>query len=162
MKTNAPISVLAAVVFATAGLCGTADAGRVRTRGGGAGYHYRAPSVDRQLSRWHESNLIPAPRGRRTRHGVAPLAYFDSSAFPFLQMEFAGKVVIVPRKNAVESVQRALQGLGYYRGPASGTMNRGFEQALRKYQAESGARNTGIVDAETIESLGLDAASFKR
>jgi peptidoglycan hydrolase-like protein with peptidoglycan-binding domain len=78
----------------------------------------------------------------------------------FLQFEFAGKIMIVPRRNAVESVQRALRGLGYYRGPATGTMNRVFEQALRKYQAESGTRNSGVVDGETIESLGLNPASF--
>jgi hypothetical protein len=41
-------------------------------------------------------------------------------------------------------------------------MNAAFEQSLRKYQAEVGARNTGVVDAETVDSLGLNAASFTR
>jgi hypothetical protein len=162
MKTRSWFHFLAALEIAAASLSVTADARGVRTYSGGQGYHYRVPSIDGQLSRWQESRLIPSARGRQTRHGIAPLGFSTGSLVPFVQMEFAGKILIVPRKNVIETVQRSLAGLGYYRGPASGTMNRDFEQALRKYQAESGARNSGVVDADTLDSLGLNAASFTR
>ena len=161
MRTNALISILATIVAVMVTSSPTASARNVRTYGGGKGYHYRVPSVDAAFNRWHEAPLIPA-RGRHSRHGVAPLASVGSSMDSILQFEFSGKIVIVPRKNAIETVQRSLTGLGYYQGPATGTMNRNFEQALRKYQAASGARNSGVVDAETIDSLGLNPASFTR
>ena len=55
----------------------------------------------------------------------------------------------------VINVQRALQQLGYYPGSLTGSLNSNTRAAIAAYQQDAGLLVNGIVDAPTVEALGL-------
>ena len=54
------------------------------------------------------------------------------------------------------NVQRALQQLGYYSGALTGSLSSATRAAIGAYQRDNGLVVTGVVDAPTVEALGLD------
>jgi len=56
---------------------------------------------------------------------------------------------------AIANVQVALQDVGYYFGPATGSLSVETRAALANYQRDPGLIITGAIDQPTIESLGL-------
>ena len=56
----------------------------------------------------------------------------------------------------IVNVQRALQEQGYYAGGATGSLSPATRQAIANYQGDAGLLVTGVVDAPTVEALGLD------
>jgi hypothetical protein len=54
------------------------------------------------------------------------------------------------------NVQRALEQLGYYSGGLTGSLNRATRQALACYQRDAGLCVTGVIDAATVQALGLE------
>jgi hypothetical protein len=55
----------------------------------------------------------------------------------------------------VINVQRALQQLGYYSGSLTGSLNSNTRAAIAAYQQDAGLYVNGIVEAPTVEALGL-------
>ena len=53
----------------------------------------------------------------------------------------------------IREAQTALIKSGLYKGAATGTMNKEFEAALKKYQTEHKLKVTGHVDEATLASL---------
>jgi peptidoglycan hydrolase-like protein with peptidoglycan-binding domain len=53
-------------------------------------------------------------------------------------------------------VQRALQEEGYYAGVPTGSLTSATRQAIANYQRDAGLFVTGVVDAPTVEALGLN------
>jgi len=54
------------------------------------------------------------------------------------------------------NVQRALQDEGYYAGGLTGSLGRATRRAIANYQQDAGLFVTGVIDAATVESLGLN------
>lgn len=55
----------------------------------------------------------------------------------------------------VAAVQERLEADGYYSGSITGVLDSGTQQAIAKFQADSGLLATGAIDQPTIEALGL-------
>jgi peptidoglycan hydrolase-like protein with peptidoglycan-binding domain len=53
----------------------------------------------------------------------------------------------------IKEVQNDLTKAGLYKGPVSGTMNKEFEAALKKYQTAHKLKATGHVDEATLAAL---------
>ena len=53
----------------------------------------------------------------------------------------------------IKEAQTALTRAGLYKGAATGTMNKEFEAALKKYQTEHKLKATGHVDEATLAAL---------
>lgn len=53
------------------------------------------------------------------------------------------------------NVQRALQQLRYYAGGFTGSLGSATRAALAAYQEDTGLEITGVIDAETVQALGL-------
>jgi Putative peptidoglycan binding domain len=56
----------------------------------------------------------------------------------------------------IVNVQRALQEEGYYAGAPTGSLTSATRQAIANYQQDAGLFVTGVVDAPTVEALGLN------
>ncbi len=56
----------------------------------------------------------------------------------------------------IVKVQRALQQLGYYTGGLTGSLGSTTRAAIAAYQEDAGLDVTGVIDAETVVSLGLN------
>jgi peptidoglycan hydrolase-like protein with peptidoglycan-binding domain len=56
----------------------------------------------------------------------------------------------------VESVQQALKDQGFYYGEISGEKNANLTAAIRRYQIRNGLQVTGELNAETLQSLGIN------
>ena len=56
----------------------------------------------------------------------------------------------------IVNVQRALQEEGYYPGGLTGSLSPATRQAIANYQRDAGLLVTGVVDAPTVEALGLN------
>ena len=54
------------------------------------------------------------------------------------------------------NVQRALQQLGYYSGELTGSLSSATRETIAAYQRDIGLDVTGVVDAPTVDALGLD------
>jgi Putative peptidoglycan binding domain len=54
------------------------------------------------------------------------------------------------------NVQGALQEEGYYAGGLNGSLGSATRQAIANYQQDAGLFVTGVIDATTVESLGLN------
>lgn len=55
----------------------------------------------------------------------------------------------------IANVQRALQELGYYVGPVTGSLGPGTREAIGRFQGDYGLIITGAPDEPTVMSLGL-------
>ena len=53
----------------------------------------------------------------------------------------------------IKEAQTALAKTGLYKGAATGTMNKEFEAALKKYQTQHKLKATGHVDEATLNAL---------
>jgi peptidoglycan hydrolase-like protein with peptidoglycan-binding domain len=58
----------------------------------------------------------------------------------------------------VESVQQALKDQGFYYGEISGEKNANLTAAIRRYQIRNGLQVTGELNAETLQSLGINSS----
>jgi Putative peptidoglycan binding domain len=56
----------------------------------------------------------------------------------------------------IANVQRALQEIGYYLGPITGSLAPATRAALANYQRDYGLVITGVIDESTVASLGLN------
>jgi His-Xaa-Ser repeat protein HxsA len=85
-----------------------------------------------------------------------PYSYYDSS-YPsdyYDQPSYAGSQQSVANAT-VSAVQSELAKLGYYNGEIDGTLGDQTEAALARYQEDNDLSVTGIVDAATLQSLGI-------
>jgi peptidoglycan hydrolase-like protein with peptidoglycan-binding domain len=55
----------------------------------------------------------------------------------------------------VADVQAQLQGDGYYNGPINGMLDQPTQAAIANYQRDNNLAITAVVDAATVQSLGL-------
>jgi hypothetical protein len=55
----------------------------------------------------------------------------------------------------IVNVQRALQQLGYFAGPISGSLSPATRRAISAFQQDEGLEINGIVDGSTVYALGL-------
>lgn len=53
------------------------------------------------------------------------------------------------------NVQRALQDLGYFAGPISGSLSPTTRRAISAFQSDNGLEINGVVDGPTVSALGL-------
>src|ERR1043165_7411371 len=53
------------------------------------------------------------------------------------------------------NVQRALQDLGYFAGPISGSLSPATRRAISAFQQDNGLEINGVVDGPTVYALGL-------
>jgi hypothetical protein len=53
------------------------------------------------------------------------------------------------------NVQRALQQFQYYAGGLTGSLGSATRAAIAAYQEDTGLEITGVIDAETVQALGL-------
>jgi hypothetical protein len=55
----------------------------------------------------------------------------------------------------IVNVQRALQQLGYFAGPVSGSLSPATRRAISAFQQDNGLEINGVVDGPTVYALGL-------
>jgi len=55
----------------------------------------------------------------------------------------------------IVNVQRALQDLGYFAGPVSGSLSPATRRAISAFQQDNGLEINGVVDGPTVSALGL-------
>jgi hypothetical protein len=55
----------------------------------------------------------------------------------------------------IYNVQRALKELGYYAGPLNASLGPATRSAISAFQEDNDLEVTGVVDAPTVEALGL-------
>jgi Putative peptidoglycan binding domain len=82
-----------------------------------------------------------------------PYGYYDSSGYD--DQPSYGDSQQSLANAAVGAVQSELAKLGYYSGAIDGTLGDQTEAALARYQEDNGLSVTGIVDAATLQSLGI-------
>ena len=66
------------------------------------------------------------------------------------------------KKERITFVQRALSGLGLYRGAIDGAMNAGMREAIGSYQSSSGLLASGRIDFDLYQSLIAGDLAFGR
>jgi hypothetical protein len=62
---------------------------------------------------------------------------------------------VLPPDQVIANVQGALQDLGYYSDEIDGELGPATRAALEDYQRDNGLPVTGLIDRETLESLGF-------
>ena len=82
-----------------------------------------------------------------------PYGYYDSSGYD--DQPSYGDSQQSLANAAVGAVQSELAKLGYYSGAIDGTLGDQTEAALARYQEDNDLSVTGIVDAATLQSLGI-------
>ena len=75
---------------------------------------------------------------------------------------FLGSVMLIRADQLVERVQQALKDQGFYYGEVTGEMNANVTAAIRRYQIRNGLQVSGQLNAETLQSLGLDSSAAAR
>ncbi|HEU4342728.1 MAG TPA: peptidoglycan-binding domain-containing protein [Candidatus Binatia bacterium] len=58
-------------------------------------------------------------------------------------------------KNDVKKAQQALKDAGHNPGPIDGVVGAQTQQAIKEFQSSSGLKQTGTLDAETAQKLGI-------
>src|SRR5436190_10268566 len=71
-------------------------------------------------------------------------------------------VMLMHADQLVERVQQALKDQGFYYGEVSGEMNANLAAAIRRYQIRNGLQVSGELNAETLQSLGIDSSGAAR
>ena len=73
-----------------------------------------------------------------------------------------GSITLARADQLIESVQQALKDQGFYYGELSGEMNANFTAAIRRYQIRNGLQVTGMLNDETLQSLGIKSSGSAR
>jgi hypothetical protein len=136
--------------------------------------HHHYPSLQNQWNNlsYHGNNAARAVSGfiltlgngyagRGYYYGPPNTTYYNRSpqVTYYATREAAPRAYYVyenPRGNSQSaSIQQALAQAGYYRGPIDGMLGPVSRQAIANYQADRGLRVTGNLDANLVNSLGL-------
>jgi peptidoglycan hydrolase-like protein with peptidoglycan-binding domain len=72
---------------------------------------------------------------------------------------FLGSVMLIRADQLVERVQQTLKDQGFYYGEVTGEMNANVTAAIRRYQIRNGLQVSGQLNAETLQSLGIDSSA---
>ena len=75
---------------------------------------------------------------------------------------FIGSTLLMRADQLVESVQQALKDQGFYYGEVTGEMNANLTAAIRRYQIRNGLQVNGELNAETLQSLGINSSASAR
>jgi peptidoglycan hydrolase-like protein with peptidoglycan-binding domain len=75
---------------------------------------------------------------------------------------FIGLMTLVRADQLIESVQQALKDEGFYYGEISGEMNANLTAAIRRYQIRNGLQVSGVLNDETLQSLGIKSSGSAR
>src|SRR6266446_9444862 len=75
---------------------------------------------------------------------------------------FIGSTMLMRADQLVESVQQALKDQGFYYGEVTGEMNANVTAAIRRYQIRNGLQVSGELNAETLQSLGINSSTSAR
>lgn len=59
----------------------------------------------------------------------------------------------------IQKAQQALKERGFYKGELSGRMDAATRDAVKAFQAQQGIRETGRLNKETRQRLGIEAAT---
>jgi len=59
-------------------------------------------------------------------------------------------------KEQIEQAQRMLKEKGYYKGEATGKLDKDTRDAIKKFQEANGVKQTGTLNAETLEKMGIE------
>src|SRR5438045_6862347 len=70
-----------------------------------------------------------------------------------------GSMMLMRADELVETVQQALKDEGFYYGEVNGEMNANVTAAIRRYQIRNGLQVSGQLNAETLQSLGIDSSA---
>jgi len=73
-----------------------------------------------------------------------------------------GSMTLVRADPLIENVQEALKNDGFYYGEVSGEMNANLTAAIRRYQIRNGLQVTGMLNDETLQSLGIKSSGSAR
>src|SRR5881227_2345344 len=73
-----------------------------------------------------------------------------------------GSVALVRGDQMIERVQQALKDQGFYYGEINGETNANLTAAIRRYQIRNGLQVSGELNAETLQSLGIDSSGAAR
>jgi peptidoglycan hydrolase-like protein with peptidoglycan-binding domain len=73
-----------------------------------------------------------------------------------------GSMMLVRADQLTESVQQVLKDEGFYYGEVSGEMNTNLTAAIRRYQIRNGLQVTGVLNDETLQSLGIKSSGSAR
>ncbi len=71
-------------------------------------------------------------------------------------------MMLLRADQVIESVQQALKNDGFYYGEVSGEMNANLTAAIRRYQIRNGLQVTGVLNDETLQSLGIKSSGSAR
>jgi peptidoglycan hydrolase-like protein with peptidoglycan-binding domain len=72
---------------------------------------------------------------------------------------FLGSLMLAQADQMIESVQQALKNQGFYYGEITGQMSADLTAAIRRYQIRSGLQVNGQLNAETLQSMGINSSS---
>src|SRR4249919_4398925 len=75
---------------------------------------------------------------------------------------FMGSMMLMRADQLVENVQQALKDQGFYYGEVTGEMNANLTAAIRRYQIRNGLQVSGELNAETLQSLGINSSASAR
>jgi peptidoglycan hydrolase-like protein with peptidoglycan-binding domain len=73
-----------------------------------------------------------------------------------------GSITLAGADQLIESVEQALKNQGFYYGELSGEMNANLTAAIRRYQIRNGLQVTGMLNDETLQSLGIRSSGSAR
>lgn len=99
----------------------------------------------------------PHPYYRRYPYRYYPYGYYPSSGIYLSFTSTPAPVVrsIPVTRDLIASVQSTLNRRGYDAGPVDGIIGGQTQGAIADYQADRGLRQTGVIDAALLRSLGL-------
>ncbi|MFC1333181.1 MAG: His-Xaa-Ser repeat protein HxsA [gamma proteobacterium symbiont of Clathrolucina costata] len=127
--------------------------GSHRSHRSSSGGGYSSPSPSKTPS------YTPTPKPKRSEGSNAdPLGQKarPKSSYPSTSSSTAQRLKDKEaRKNIIMRMQLALQFEGYYSGPVDGIMGPETRKAVAKYKMAKGISGTGVMDAETLNSLGI-------
>jgi peptidoglycan hydrolase-like protein with peptidoglycan-binding domain len=75
---------------------------------------------------------------------------------------FLGAITLARADQMIESVQQVLKDQGFYYGEITGQMSADLTAAIRRYQIRSGLQVNGLLNGETLQSLGINSSSGAR
>ena len=90
------------------------------------------------------------------RSATVVLAFHLPADFPHRTFENCAVInwlAVAPEADRIRTVQLELARLGYYTGPASGTLNAELAAAIRALQGERGLAATGVIDEVLLTTL---------